>query len=237
MKRVIFAKDQIYHVYNRGVEKRNIFLDDKDYFRFIHNLFEFNDEKPAENIYYKQPMLQSQKIQSYEASPRKINMPRKLLVEIMAFCLMPNHYHLLLRQKQDRGITRFMQKLGTGYSMYFNQKHERTGILFQGPFKAILVDRETYFYYLPYYIHFNPLDLIEPEWRNGKINNYKEALNFLENYRWSSHLDYIGKKNFPSVTQREFLLEYHQNGNRYKQSIENWLKEIQLEKIKDIMLE
>jgi len=233
MQQPIFADNQIYHIYNRGVEKRNIFLDDQDRFRFIHDLFEFNDETPAANIYYK-----LNKFQSYEVKPRKIERePRKTLINILAFCLMPNHFHLLLQQKKENGIVKFMQKLGTGYTMSFNQKYERSGSLFQGTYKAVLVEKDSHFIHLPYYIHSNPLDLKFPEWRNKEIKNYKEAMKFLENYQWSSFPDYIGRKNFPSITQREFLLEFFGGPEQYKKDTINWLKEMDLEKIKEIILE
>jgi putative transposase len=232
MRNIKFIEGEVYHIYNRGVEKRNIFLDDEDYFRFIHDLFEFNDEKPAANFYYKKPFLQS-----YEAKPHKIEYRRKLLVEILIFCLMPNHFHLLLRQKREGGIAEFMHKLGTGYSMSFNQKYERIGSLFQGPYKAILVEKETHFIHLPYYIHSNPLDLIMPEWRDREIKDYKKAIKFLENYRWSSFPDYIGKKNFPSITQREFLLDFFGGPEQYKKDTIKWFKEMDLEDLKDIILE
>lgn len=232
MKRPKFVSGEIYHVYNRGVEKRDIFSDDQDRFRFIHNLFEFNDESPALNIYYKN---------LYEVSPRKIENkpkePRKPLVEILAFCLMNNHYHLLLRQKKEGGISKFMQKLGTGCTMYFNQKYERTGVLFQGLFKAVLIKDESHFIHIPYYIHLNPLDLIAPDWRDGEIKDFNKVIKFLENYRWSSYLDYVGKKNFPSVTQRGFLLEFFEGPEEYKKNIFNWLKELDISKIKDLTLE
>ena len=233
MRNIRFVNEGIYHVYNRSVEKREIFVDDQDRFRFIHDLFEFNDEAPAVNLYYKRPL-----IQSYEAKPRKIEQQkRKLLVEILAFVVMPNHFHLLLRQIKENGISNFMHKLGTGYAMYFNQKYERAGSLFQGTYKAILVNQEAHFIHLPYYIHFNPLDLKFPEWRDREIKNYKQAMKFLENYRWSSFLDYIGKKNFPSVTQREFLNEFFEGPENYKKDAMKWLKEMDLEEIEDFTLE
>jgi len=233
MRNIRFVNEGIYHVYNRSVEKREIFVDDQDRFRFIHDLFEFNDEAPAVNFYYKRPL-----IQSYEAKPRKIEQQkRKLLVEILAFVVMPNHFHLLLRQIKENGISNFMHKLGTGYAMYFNQKYERAGSLFQGTYKAILVNQEAHFIHLPYYIHFNPLDLKFPEWRDREIKNYKQAMKFLENYRWSSFLDYIGKKNFPSVTQREFLNEFFEGPENYKKDAMKWLKEMDLEEIEDFTLE
>lgn len=232
MKQPIFANNEIYHIYNRGVEKRDIFLEDKDYFRFVHDLFEFNDELPAENIRYKLSDLES-----YEVKPREIKKPRKLIIEILAFCLMPNHFHLLVRQLKDNGIIRFMHKLGTGYAMSFNQKYERVGSLFQGTYRAVLIDKESHFYHIPYYIHLNSLDLKFPEWREGKLKNYRGAIEFLENYRWSSHLDYIGKKNFPSVTNRQFLLEVFGGNKVYKKNIRQWLRDLGLESIKDVILE
>jgi len=215
MKKPNFISGNIYHIYNRGVEKRDIFMEDLDYFRFIHDLFVFN------NIDAVLPM---------EIQPPK----RKLMVEILAFALMPNHFHLLIRQKEKEGIVKFMQKLGTGYTMYFNQKYERVGSLFQGRFKAVAVLKEKHFLYLPFYIHLNCLDLIEPDWRNGKIENLKKAIKFLESYRWSSYLDYIGKKNFPSVTQRQFLLKCFGEEKEYKKSTVEWLKEVNQEKLKEI---
>ena len=239
MKKPQFINNEIYHIYNRGVEKRKVFLGKTDYLRFIHDLFEFNDENPCapSNIRFsirhpaKIDTLHCLKTWSLNISKRK---PRKLLVHLLAFCLMPNHFNLFIKQNEENGIVQFMQKLGTGYSMYFNEKQKRVGHLFQGRFKAVLVNEEKYFDYLPYYIHFNPLDLIEPSWREGKIKNYQKAINFLNSYRWSSYLDYIGKKNFPSVTQREFLLDIFGGEENYRSSIKKWLKEMSKVRKSDI---
>lgn len=216
MNKPPFVNNQFYHVYNRGVEKRVIFTNDKDRLRFVHCLFDFNDTNPSINNYYY--------LNKYnKVGPHYIKKPRKLLVELSAFCLMPNHFHLLLRQKVENGIVKFMRKLGTGYAMYFNKKYERVGSLFQGKFKAVLVNRDEYLTYLPYYIHLNPLDLIMPEWREYKIKDYKKAVDFLDQYRWSSYLDYTGRKNFPSVTQRNFLTEFIGNPDKYRRDTEDWL--------------
>ena len=218
----------IYHILNRGVEKRKVFQKDKDYFRFIHNLYEFNDEKPAQNFYYRQSSSHS-----HEVGPRE----KKSLVDILAFCLMPNHYHLLIRQVKDNGITEFMRKLGTGYSMYFNQKNERVGPLFQGKFKSILVENERHLLFLPNYIHLNPLDLVSPEWRDGKIKNTERALNFLKRYKWSSYLDYAGEKNFPLLTSRNYLLGLSGGKNNYQKILMEWIKHPEISEISDLMLE
>ncbi len=229
-----FVSDQIYHIYNRGVEKRDIFIDSKDYFRFIHDLFEFNDEGAVLNVEYRFNSNNMEVEPQYFKEERK---PRKLLVEILVFTLMPNHFHLLLRQKKDNGIVRFMHKLGTGYTNYFNKKYERVGGLFQGRFKAVLVSEETHFIHLPFYIHTNQLDLIN--YGSSTSINWKKRVDFLNNYKWSSYLDYIGKNNFPSVTSREFLLEFFGGEKEYKKTTTNWLKERDqnFEKIKEIVFE
>jgi len=227
-----FVAGNIYHVLNRGVDKRRIFLNNKDYFRFIHDLFEFNDIAPISNNSY------FFKTNPIDIARRYIERkPRKLLVEILAFCLMPNHYHLMLRPLQDDGVFKFIKRLNMGYAKYFNEKYERSGALFQGRYKSIVVNNEAHFIHLPYYIHLNPLDLIVPEWRNREIKNLNKALEFLENYRWSSYLDYIGKKNFPSVTQRDFLLNFFGGNKDYEKTIKQWLKDLDFQNIKDMTLE
>jgi len=215
MRNIKFITSEIclYHIYNRGVEKREIFLDDSDYLRFIHNLYEFNGNDAARKF-------------SVCENITKINSNKQgnLSVEILCYCLMPNHYHILLRQKRDGGIVQFMHKLGTGYTMYFNERYQRSGVLFQGKFKAVMIDNEAYFKHIPYYIHSNPLEIIEPDWKIDGINDMKKCLQFLENYRWSSYADYIGKKNFPSVISKEFFTTILGNNYQYRQQIEEWLK-------------
>jgi len=232
MQKPPFVENQIYHIYNRGVEKRKIFLDKQDYLRFIYGLFMFNDKEAVINTsYYFNP-------KSMQVEPQHIKKerkPRKLLVEILIFTLMPNHFHLVLKQKRENGIVKFMQKLGTGYTMYFNKKYKRVGGLFQGRFKAVLISKEAHFIHLPFYIHTNPLDLIH--YRGS--TSIMEKVRFLENYKWSSFPDYIGKKNFPSVTSREFFLEFFGGPEEYRKATINWLKEKEenIEKIKEVKLD
>lgn len=213
-----------YHVLNRGVDKRKIFLDNKDYFRFIHDLFEFNDVQNVYNVGY---FLKNIDVgRQYIDGDKDNKRSRKLLVNIHAFCLMPNHYHLLLSQVVDNGISKFIKKLNGGYSKYFNERYERDGSLFQGRYKCVSIQKDSHFLHIPYYIHLNPLDLYFPEWREKKISNHSKAIAFLENYKWSSHLDYLGKKNFPSVTQRKFLEDFWSGKEEYRKSIYGWLKNL-----------
>lgn len=220
MKRPPFINSYIYHIYNRGVEKRKVFLDNQDRFRFIHDLYEFNDEGPVININYR---FQRNRSKYMEVELPYIRKKRKLLVDIFVWCLMPNHYHLLLRQKIDKGIVLFMQKLGGGYTNYFNLKYKRVGSLFQGRFKAIVVENDNYLTHLSRYIHLNPVELIEPNWKIKGIKNWSKSKNFLEKYRYSSYLDYIGRKNFPSLTQRDFINEYFKNSKEYKKFMQDYI--------------
>ena len=229
---------QLIHVVSRGVDKRKIFMDEHDRVRFIHNLFEFNNQNEIDNIYYRYRKNRflggSDFVGNRRNKPRE---PRKLLIELQAFCLMPNHYHLLLSEKMNGGMIKFMSRLNMGYARYFNNRHERSGALFEGRYKSLAITNQAHFIHLPYYVHCNPLDLDMPEWRERELKDYRGAVKFLETYRWSSHLDYCGVHNFPSVTQRDFLLEFFDGSEGYKKNITGWLKEFELELIEDLLLD
>jgi putative transposase len=128
-----------------------------------------------------------------------------------------------------------MRKLNIGYSKYFNAKYKRTGALFEGRYKSVPVIKDAHFIHLPYYIHFNPLDFEFSEWRVGKLKNPNEALKFLGNYKWSSHLDYLGRENLPSVTQRDELQKLFNESGGYEKNILDWLKNLDL--AEDLALE
>lgn len=207
-----FVTNSYYHVYNRGVEKRDIFMEENDYLRFIHDLYEFNDTSPANP--------NNRRIVGGTTSNN--NKERDQLVEIICFCLMPNHFHLILRQLKEDGITQFMKKLGTGYAMYFNKKYERVGSLFQGRFKSILVGSDEYLVHLSRYIHLNPVGLVDQHWSKQGIESWPKVKKFLQNYRYSSYLDYIQIRNFPSVTSRDFLLSYFKAPEDYQNFVEEF---------------
>ena len=221
------------HVLNRGVDKRKIFMDDKDYLRFIHDLFEFNDQQKVRDSSY-HFNIRSVGQNEMRHTERQ---PRKLLVDIHAFCLMPNHYHLLLSPRIENGVSLFMKKLNGGFAQYFNQRHERRGTLFERRYKSVAIASQAHFIHLPYYIHLNPLDMFAPEWREGELKDYKGAVKFLDSYRWSSHLDYLGEQNFPSLTSRDFLLEIFGGEKGYKKKINEYLKDLNLARVKGFTLE
>ncbi len=154
------------------------------------------------------------------ASHRVKQEDREPVVKIHCSCLMPNHFHFILEQKEDGGITSFMHKLGTGYTKYFNQKYKRSGSLFQGRFKAILVNRDEYLNYLKQYIYMNPLDLSESGWKENGLKDWKKAKQFLKDYRWANC------KNFDEYD--DFLKSCQKNKNKAKNTFEE-IKEFIIE--------
>ncbi len=223
-----FVNNEVYHIYNRGVDKRVIFNNDDDHVRFIHDLYEFNNKNKALNL---------NNVFKYNKGTLEVGLPkikrgkREVLVDILAYCLMDNHFHLMVRQKTDNGITEFMRKLGTGYTNYFNSKYKRNGALFQGKFKSILIKNDSHLMYLPIYIHLNPLDFKFPEWRNGAINEWKQAIDFLDHYRWSSFMDYVGKNNFPSLIYRDFLVSRVGDVLKQREEMVNWIRDFDNKRI------
>lgn len=144
MRKVPFVNSEFYHVYNRGVDKRDIFSNQYDLDRFFQSMDEFNVIEPIGSIYQN----------SFQKQNRLSGSTTKL-VHVVAYCLNHNHYHLLLEQVCDRGIEKFMHKLSTGYTRYFNDRNKRNGALFQGRFKAIHIDSNEYLLHVSAYINLN----------------------------------------------------------------------------------
>ena len=218
IKRPQLINDEIYHIVVRGVGDSEIFRDDGDYYRAIFSLYEFNTTKPVIIREQRRKRKLTQSIRGLSSDTRD------LLVEILAFWFMPNHIHLLLKQIKDGGITQFMRKFGTGYATYFNQKYIRKGHLFQGRFKAVHIKDNEQLKTVFVYIHTNGISLIEPKWKELGIKNPEKVIKFLENYKWSSYSDYLGKKNFPSVTKRDFLLKVMGGSEGCREFVEGWIK-------------
>ena len=215
---------ELWHVLNRGVEGRSLFLDTRDYARFVHNLYEFNDATEADNLWR---LFDSLGMRDF-VNP-SFRGERKLLVNIHGWVLMKDHYHLLLSERVVGGISLFLRKLNVGYANYFNARYERKGTLFQGRTKKILIEHQSHFLYILHYLHLNPLDYLDgaEKWRlrsKSGIRNADEAMEYLESYRWSSYLDYIGKKNFPSILTtslfKDALGDYSESLNEYLRDAE-----------------
>lgn len=178
-----YQTGEYYHVYNRGVDKRVVFSHPSDYKRFLFTLKEFNSFGQSQNTFRDLALSERNCISHHES-----------LVEVVAYCLMPNHFHLVLKQLVDSGISEFTRKLGIGYTHYFNQKYDRSGVLFQGRTKSKYVNSQEYYQYLIEYVYLNPIDLIESGWKENGIKDKERVIQFLDNYSWASgknHRDII----------------------------------------------
>jgi putative transposase len=209
-----FSTHEFYHLYNRGADKRLTFKSVGDRERFLSLLYLCNQDAAVDL-----------KRQGRTLSQALMNKRGESLLDVAAYCLMPNHFHILVRAKEPDSVSRFMQKLCTGYTMYFNKRHERTGVLFEGKFKFKHVPDDRYLKYLISYIHLNPVKLIEPEWKDKGIRDSDAALRFLHGYTHSSYLDYVASPRAQgALIQREALLEIINVPSDFETHVQEWLK-------------
>ena len=177
--------DEWYHCYNRGVDKRKVFLEERDYERLLLHMFLGKRSKPIQLFNANDHRLETILKETEKATEPDI-------VEIGAYALMPNHFHFVLKEVQEGGIALFMQKVFTGYTMYFNQKYTRTGALFAGTFKSNHVADDRYLKHLISYVHLNPAELFDPKW-NGKNGNLAKIEKGLREYPYSSLPEFVGQ--------------------------------------------
>jgi len=213
MRNIQFVNGYFYHIINRGVDKRRIFQDQRDYLRFYASLYFFNNPD-----FHFDGGIKVDPLLSNGTFPLLSNG----LVSIASFCLMPNHFHMLLKQNSEAGISTFMHRVSSGYSKYFNRKYERKGNLFEGQFKAVLMKRDAQFEHLPRYVHLNVLDLTDLNWRDGKIEDWGRAEKFLEEYPWSSHNAYLGKPQQLPVVEKSIMGEIFDTPERYMKFLKEW---------------
>ncbi len=188
-----------YHLYNRGVEKRIIFQDDADYKTFLGYL----------RLYLTDPNLPGDSRQARPLSKPVKNYTGN--IALLAYCLMPNHFHLFIRQREIDGINHFMRSLMSEYVRYFNTKYDRVGSLFQGPYKAVKVTSEEQWIYLSKYIHRNPLDLPA----------FRESPGRLGDYSYSSYPNYLGFFQQTWVSTEDILEHFQSNHQKYQRFVED----------------
>jgi len=190
-----FEENGIYHIYNRGVGKMKIFKDDQDFRVFLSRLKEnlFPEKKKIENSILKK-----------EVYKRKLLPPKSF--DLICYCLMPNHFHLLIQQKTNFPISKIISKVCTSYSMYFNKRYNRVGSLFQDTFKAVFIENNEQLLWTSLYIHENPI-------KGNLIKN-------LKNYEWSSFKDYV-RLNNTSICKKDILLDQFNSTKSYLKYFEN----------------
>ena len=233
------VNDEIYHIVIRAVGDSMIFKNEDDYYRGIFCIYEFNNTDSVQIWRRRRDRITEKKFEKSVVSPTYNKLPvdkRDKMVEVLAFCFMSNHIHLLVKQLKEGGISRFMKKVGGGYANYFNKKYDRKGHLFN-QFRAIHIKTDEQLWNVFVYIHANPISIIESGWKENGIKNPEKVTGFLENYKWSSYRDYIGKENFKSVTQRDFILDVLGEEVGCRQVLEDWIKYRKIKDFGDIVLE
>lgn len=212
-----YVENGYYHVYNRGVEKRDIFLKEEDYSVFLHFLKQYLSSPQGKNTHLTMT-------RSHLVRPRPIH-PLHNEINLLAYCLMPNHYHLLLKQKTIDGMTKFLRRLCTSYSLYFNKKYDRVGKLFQGIYKAAFIDRDEYLLHLSRYIHLNPiLDKVAP-CHKYPFSSYQHYLG-LKGAKWLKPEEILSFFKTAQKTNLKDILSYQSFVEDYTQSPEELSEEV-----------
>ena len=209
-RKVPFAVGEYYHLYNRGNSKQKIFLNKRDYYHFLKLLYICNSENNF--------VLRDIVGESFDY------VRNNTLVDIGAYCLMPNHFHILVKEKEEGGITKFMQKFSTAYVMYINTKYKRTGSLFEGKFKSQYLNTDKYLKYIFSYIHLNPLKLIDKNWRTNISRDSTKLEKYLSTYKYSSYGEYVGESRIQSkILYKQAFPNYFPNGDKFKDEIKDWI--------------
>jgi len=213
IRKTSFVPGEYYHIYNRGNSKQKIFLSKKDYERFVILLYGINTSESFNFFNLKK---------GGGIFLKEIENP---LVSIGAYCLMPNHFHLLVTPLLEEGLSKFMQKLSTSYVMYFNRTYKRTGGLFEGKFKSIHIENDKQLKYLFSYIHLNPIKLIDSKWKENGIKSLESAFEYLNTYQYSSFLDYAeNNRKGKSILKIIDFPNYFPSKKSLKKEIIDWLK-------------
>ena len=208
----LFAPNTHYHIYNRGVEKRTIFEDGQDYRFFLYLL-----------KYYLSPLNQTNRniptnIPAYSVlRPRPLNNLEKE-IDLLAYCLMPNHFHLLIKQKSQKGMSKLMKSIGTTYVMYFNKRYNRVGHLFQGIYKAAIIDTDSYLLHLSRYIHLNPVELTRMNPVDYSYSSYK-------NYLGTKKSDWVKPNFILNFFNKDKMIPYLKTYPSYEKFVEGFGKE------------
>jgi putative transposase len=213
IRKFTFAPGEYYHLYNRGNSKQKIFHDAEDYKRFIGLLYACNQK----NNFKSDDLKKDQGLFNVKSD--------KSLISIGVYCLMPNHFHLLVTEDISGDISRYMQKVITAYVMYYNKKYKRTGSLFEGKFKAQYIASDRHLKYLYAYIHLNPVKLIDSKWKEEGIQDELEAKKYILQYRYSSCLDYLDEDRVEKkVLNKEFFPSYFASKKDFAHDLFVWFK-------------
>jgi len=207
--------DNLVHVYNRGSRKMPIVYDEADKWRFLKSLYYLNDEYAPANIFHH--LKSKVQLTKYRNFQRPKDWPTlRPLVKILSYCLMPNHFHLLLRQITENGISKFMARFSDSFTKYINIKHDMSGRLFQGSYQSKLVKTEKMLWHTDAYIQvFNPFELYDGGLERA-TEEFDKAFKFALEYPFCSLGESFGKRNL-HIIDRDVLGEIWSNTSEYKE--------------------
>lgn len=221
-REIPLVTNQFYHVLNRGVDSQPIFSSKRDYQRMWESIFYYQNQKPFLSYSHFLRLPTKQWAEFLE----RLRAESKFLVEIVALSLLPNHFHLLLKQTKENGISLFMANISNSYTRYFNTKNERTGHLFQGKFKAVIIETNRQLLHVSRYIHLNP-------YSSYLVKNFSQ----LRTYPYSSLPEYLGISS-TNFFQKEIILGQFKSIPAYQKFVFDQADyQRSLEQIKHLALE
>ncbi len=220
-----------FHIYNRGTEKRVIFTDYGEYCRFVFLMWVCRIGSPGINLSRGNVIGATEAILRGEEPDSKLyTKEHEPLITFITWNLLSNHFHFILVSLVDNGIAKYMSKLGNAYTKYFNARHQRSGRLFQSSYQSIEIKDPKYFYILIKYINLNHAELVEPKWKERRIQNRSKIKKFIDPYIWSAHQDFLGLRQSLLLNKGKiaklFGTEFTEKGLKgYPEFIESWFGE------------
>lgn len=221
IRKTILATGQTYHIYNRGIERREVFTNKREYQRAVDVISYYRNAAVPIRFSRLMELPDDERLKVFDSLKRKSDYE----VKIIAFCLMPNHFHLLIRQEKDGGTSRFISNYCNSYNKYFNKKYNRVGPLFQGAFKAVRIETDEQFIHLSRYIHLNP------------VSSFIIEEDGLDTYPWSSLPEYLGKVE-QGISDSQIVLSHFKSRQDYRRFVHDQVSYAQnLERIKHLAFE
>ena len=213
MRKITFAPNEYYHLFNRGVHKHPIFHDQADRIRFLFLILHFQSPLTFNNLSYDLKNF-SKTLHQTQTKEHRVSFSKKYtdkiayiaknkILGLLAFAFMPNHFHIIVRELTAGGISRYMQRVLDGYTKYFNTKYQQSGHLFQGPFRAVHIESNSQLLYASAYLHCNCRELAG--WQKREVN-----------YPWSSYQDYVQENRWPKLLSSRLITKQFRNGQAYK---------------------
>lgn len=220
MRNIEISVDEGYHIYNRGAHKRITFHDTADYARFLFLILFLQSPFTFDQV--SRPVHRFVKHRVFDIAEADVSeIVGERYVELLSFCLMPNHFHLIVREIEESGTARYMQRVLNGYTKYYNAKYEASGHLFQGPYKAVHVESNEQLLHLSAYVHRNPREL--PGWKDKE-----------HTYAWSSYQDYIDENRWGDLLSTGLILEQFETKNEYHEFVHSSTTKMSDEELKDL---